>query len=89
MLDRKINLHYLWYMDNTTAASILARGKAKKKTVSHEHLLDAAYALGGAGGKIGGPARAQAMSKQQRKDCARHAACARWGTPCGCSTFCK
>ena len=76
-------------MNNSTAASILAKGKSKKKTVSHEQLINAAYALGSAGGTVGGPARAQAMSSQERKDCARHAACARWGTPCGCQSFCR
>lgn len=76
-------------MDNSTAASLLAKSKSKKKTVSHEQTINAAYALGSAGGKKGGPARAQAMSLQERRDCARHAACARYGTVCGCQSFCK
>lgn len=75
-------------MTTSTAASILARSKSKKKTVTSEEAINAAYALGSAGGKIGGPARAQAMSSQRRRESASHAANARWGKPCGCS-FCR
>ncbi|MCC6543262.1 MAG: hypothetical protein IT392_02015 [Nitrospirae bacterium] len=38
----------------------------------------AAVALGRLGGKKGGPARAKALTKEQRKDIARKAAQVRW-----------
>ena len=69
-------------MNNSTAASILAR--SKKEKVSHEELMNAAYLIGSAGGTIGGPARAQALSADQRKTISSHAANMRWGKPCGC-----
>lgn len=41
--------------------------------------LSAAQILGKAGGKIGGPARAKALSAKRRKEIAQKAAAARWG----------
>lgn len=38
----------------------------------------AAVALGKIGGKIGGPARARSLTKEQRSEIARHAAISRW-----------
>lgn len=69
-------------MNNSTAASILAR--SKKEKVSHEELMNAAYLIGSAGGSVGGPARAAVLSSAQRKEIASHAANLRWGKPCGC-----
>ena len=41
----------------------------------------AAVELGRIGGKIGGKRRAESMTPEQRRDSARKAARARWGTP--------
>jgi len=86
MLDRKIIIVYICCMNTSTAASILAR--SKKKKISHDQILDAAFILGRSGGVIGGPARAKVLSKAERKEIASHAANARWGRSCGCS-FCR
>jgi hypothetical protein len=41
----------------------------------------AAVALGRLGGLVGGKARAASMTPEERRDSARKAALARWGTP--------
>jgi len=74
MLER-----YLAYM--ALPAQILASskcaGRYKNKTVTR-----AAKAMGHLGGLVGGPARAAALSDEQRLDIATHAANIRWSIPC-------
>jgi hypothetical protein len=61
-------------VDLATGSSPQARGeKPPKKN-------PAAVALGRLGGKVGGNARAQALSPEKRTEIARKAAAKRWGT---------
>lgn len=83
MLDRNAN-------KTMNAAAILAthKGKKKKSDFTYEQVHDAAAELGAQGGLVGGPARAEALSKRERREIAVHAANARWGNRCNCS-YCK
>jgi hypothetical protein len=53
----------------------LAASRQDEKQEKNPH----AVALGRAGGKVGGKARAQSLSAEERRAAARHAANARWG----------
>lgn len=52
-------------------------GKARSKAGKAK--LSAAVALGRRGGKLGGPARAKALSGDRKAKIAKHAAIKRWG----------
>jgi hypothetical protein len=56
-----------------------AEPKPKRKPESKKN--PAAVALGRLGGKIGGPARAAALTEKRRAEIARKAAAARWLKP--------
>lgn len=60
---------------NTLAARIVAETTAEKPRKKNPH----AVALGRKGGKIGGKARAKALTAEKRRDIAKAAAQARWG----------
>lgn len=65
-----------------TPAQILARKKNNGKRYAKSTLSKAASQLGRAGGLIGGPARANALTMNQTMTIARHAAYMRWYDEC-------
>lgn len=68
-----------------TPAQVLALSKGGKK-FSKRKIISAARELGSAGGLVGGPARADALTDKQRLTISIHAINQRWGNPCriGC-----
>jgi hypothetical protein len=70
-----------------TLAHILTQQKLQdtKKHFSRQKVTKAATELGREGGKVGGPARAKALTADRRHQIAVHAICARWGIECLCS----
>jgi hypothetical protein len=64
-------------------AAILASLRSKDRPqYTAEQITEAAHALGSAGGKIGGPARASSLSPRRRTEIASNAALIRWhGSP--------
>jgi len=56
----------------------LATGQTESTEYTSDGKNAAAVALGKKGGKIGGPARAKALSAKRRKEIAQKAAAARW-----------
>ena len=66
---------------NEIATRILAEatGETTKRVIPKDKEKNpAAVALGRLGGKIGGKARAEKLTPEQRSEIARLAACARW-----------
>lgn len=66
---------------NERAKSIvdIATGETEDTILNEDGKNAAAVALGRKGGKKGGPARAKALTKEQRSEIAKKAAAARWG----------
>lgn len=67
---------------NQIAARVVARATHGEFTpIPVEHKKNrAAVSLGRRGGKAGGPARAAALTPEQRQEIARKGAAARWGS---------
>lgn len=59
-------------------ASILAQSKKEGHNIPVDQISSAAATLGAAGGAKGGPARADALSSERRKEIAYIAAYVRW-----------
>lgn len=65
---------------NSLAASIVADSTEEDKDEPADDGKDpAAVALGRKGGRVGGRARADALTPERRSEIAREAAAARWG----------
>lgn len=65
---------------NTLAARIVAASTADDGPPPRGHKKNPhAVALGRKGGKVGGKARAKALTAEQRREIAKAAAIARWG----------
>lgn len=74
---------------NINPGVILAKQRwYKNRKPSKNKVLMAAAMLGQSGGRVGGPARADALTDKQRSQISIHAANTRWGLPCGCK-YCK
>ena len=61
------------------AASIVQEATEGIPEIKDDGKNPAAVMLGRLGGKKGGPARAAALTREQRREIARKAAAARWG----------
>lgn len=59
--------------------SILAKKRFGKRRISQKKVHEAAVELGRKGGLVGGNARAEALTDDQRSEIARYAANVRWG----------
>ena len=65
---------------NSLAASIVGKATGESETQKGPAKDPAAVALGRKGGLKGGVARAESLSPKKRKEIAKKAAAARWGT---------
>lgn len=65
---------------NQIAASVVREATGEAEPVEDDGKNPAAVALGRLGGKKGGKARAAKLSPERRREIARQAAAARWGS---------
>lgn len=73
-MKKNITLAYILRKQNKNGAHAFSKAKVR----------EAAKELGHLGGLAGGPARAEALSEDRRREIAIHAICARWRIPCTC-----